>query len=168
MEGSHSGLVRTLGKRVWRNPPGVRISYPPHIGFLCYNFNMNFKKLYKEASKITSVKKLTKYASCGGVSCALMTKKGNIYTGICIDCCSGIGFCAEHSAIAEMLKSGESEIKEILSVKEGRGNEVIPPCGRCREFMLQINLNNKNTIVHISNNKTEKLSKLLPNHWMKT
>lgn len=29
MEGSHSGLVRTLGKRVWRNPPGVRISYPP-------------------------------------------------------------------------------------------------------------------------------------------
>ena len=29
MEGSHSGLVRTLGKRVWGNPPGVRISYPP-------------------------------------------------------------------------------------------------------------------------------------------
>jgi hypothetical protein len=28
-EGSHSGLVRTLGKRVWSNPPGVRISYPP-------------------------------------------------------------------------------------------------------------------------------------------
>ena len=35
-EGSHSGLVRTLGKRVWSNPPGVRISYPPpenEIGF---------------------------------------------------------------------------------------------------------------------------------------
>ena len=26
-EGSHSGLVRTLGKRVWGNSPGVRISY---------------------------------------------------------------------------------------------------------------------------------------------
>ena len=31
MEGSHSGLVRTLGKRVWGNPPRVRISHPPKI-----------------------------------------------------------------------------------------------------------------------------------------
>ena len=31
MEGSHSGLVRTLGKRVWGNPPRVRISHPPQI-----------------------------------------------------------------------------------------------------------------------------------------
>jgi Zn-dependent protease with chaperone function len=29
MEASHSGLVRTLGKRVWGNPPRVRISPPP-------------------------------------------------------------------------------------------------------------------------------------------
>jgi heat shock protein HtpX len=29
-EASHSGLVRTLGKRVWGNPPRVRISPPPH------------------------------------------------------------------------------------------------------------------------------------------
>ncbi len=31
MEASHSGLVRTLGKRVWSNPPRVRISPPPLI-----------------------------------------------------------------------------------------------------------------------------------------
>ena len=30
-ESSHSGLVRTLGKRVWVIPPGVRISHSPHI-----------------------------------------------------------------------------------------------------------------------------------------
>jgi hypothetical protein len=34
LEGSHSGLVRTLGKRVWGNPPRVRISYPPHYEIL--------------------------------------------------------------------------------------------------------------------------------------
>ena len=128
---------------------------------------MNFKKLYNEASKISAERKLTKYSSCGGVGCALMTKKGNIYTGICIVSCCGMGFCAEHSAIAEMLKNGESEIKEILSVKESRGNAVITPCGRCREMMLQIDVNNKNTLVYISEDKTEKLSKLLPKHWMK-
>ena len=31
LEGSHSGLVRTLGKRVWGNPPRVRISHPPFL-----------------------------------------------------------------------------------------------------------------------------------------
>lgn len=134
---------------------------------MCYNLSMNFKELYKKACEITSHKKLTKYANCGGVGCALMTKKGNIYTGICIDTCCGMGFCAEHSAIAEMLKNGESEIKEILAVKESRGNAVIPSCGRCRELMLQINLKNKKTLVYISNKKSVELEKLLPDHWMR-
>ncbi len=31
LEDSHSGLVRSLGKRVWVTPPGVRISYPPPL-----------------------------------------------------------------------------------------------------------------------------------------
>ena len=128
---------------------------------------MNFKKLHQKASKISAQRELTKYATCSGTSCALITKKGKIYTGICIDACCGIGFCAEHSAIAEMLKGGESEIKEILSVKETRGNAVIPPCGRCREFMLQINVNNKKTVVHLPNMKTKKLEQLLPEHWMR-
>ncbi len=28
LEGSHSGLVHTLGKRAWGNPPRVRIPHP--------------------------------------------------------------------------------------------------------------------------------------------
>ncbi len=127
----------------------------------------NFKKLYEEASKISASRKLSKAANCGGVSSALITKNGSIYTGICIVSCCGLGFCAEHSAIAEMLKNGESEIKEILAVKENYDNAVISPCGRCRELMIQINPKNKNTVVYLSSKKSEKLSKLLPNHWMK-
>ena len=46
LEGSHSGLVRTLGKRVWSNPPGVRISYPPPI----QNINFEFEKYLKSGS----------------------------------------------------------------------------------------------------------------------
>jgi cytidine deaminase len=128
---------------------------------------MNFQKLFNEASKISSQRELSKYATCGGVGCALITKDGNIYTGVCIDACCGLGFCAEHSAIAEMLKNGESEIEEILSVKESRGNSVIPSCGRCRELILQINPNNKETLVYISEKESLKLYELLPKHWMK-
>ena len=127
---------------------------------------MNFDKLYAEAAKISASRKLSKYANCGGVSAALITESGKIYTGICIDVVCGLGFCAEHSAIAEMLKNGESQIKEILAVKESRENSVISPCGRCRELMLQINPENKNTIVHLPKNQTAKLDTLLPEHWL--
>ena len=128
---------------------------------------MNFKKLYSEAKKIDSSTVVSRYASYGGVGSALITKKGNIYTGICIDTCCGLGFCAEHAAVAEMLKNGESEIKEIIAVAESRNHEVISPCGRCRELMLQINPKNKETIVHLSSKKNQKLTKLLPEHWVK-
>jgi cytidine deaminase len=65
-----------------------------------------------------------------------------------------------------MLKNCESEIKEILAVKEKFNNDVISPCGRCRELMLQINPENKDTLVYVSKVKSIKLSKLLPKHWI--
>ncbi len=127
---------------------------------------MHFDQLYQKACAISPSRKLSVAANCGGVGAALITTQGNIYTGICIDTYCGLGFCAEHSAIAEMLKNSESEIKEILAVKERFGNDVIPPCGRCRELMLQINQNNKDTLVYISKNTSAPLSKLLPEHWI--
>ena len=39
---------------------------------------------------------------------ALETASGNVYTGINLDLACGIGFCAEHSAVAEMLKARET------------------------------------------------------------
>ncbi len=55
--------------------------------------------------------------TAGAVSCALMTNKGTIYRGICLDLACGIGFCAEHAAIAEMLKARETVIDYIVAVK---------------------------------------------------
>jgi cytidine deaminase len=123
----------------------------------------NFKTLYKEAYKISKNRKLSKLASSGGVGSAMITKKGNIYTGICIDACCGVGFCAEHSAIADMLKHGESEIKEVVAVNQGK--KILPPCGRCRELIFQINPRNKNTIVHLSATKSKTIEALLPDPW---
>ena len=50
--------------------------------------------------------------------------KGNIYTGICIDLSSGLGFCAEVAAIAEMLKQRETQIAQVVAVS---GNRILPP-----------------------------------------
>ena len=51
-----------------------------------------------------------------GVGCALVTEKGNVHLGVCIDVSCGIGFCAEHGAIAAMLMNGESRIAKIVAV----------------------------------------------------
>ncbi len=50
----------------------------------------------------------------GDVGCALITRGGNLYLGVCIDTASGTGFCAEHSAIAAMVTAGEYSIKNLL------------------------------------------------------
>ena len=101
--------------------------------------------------------------TAGSVSSALMTSKGNIYTGICLDLACGIGFCAEHAAIAEMLKARETQIEYIVAVKSER---ILMPCGRCRELMLQVSKENLNTRVIVDNTSYVMLSELLPKHWM--
>jgi cytidine deaminase len=99
----------------------------------------------------------------GDVGCALVTEKGNVYLGVCIDTASGMGFCAEHSAIAAMVTHGELVIKKIVAVVEN--GKPIPPCGRCREFMRQIHEENSETEVIIDKDKSVKLRELLPFSW---
>jgi cytidine deaminase len=54
--------------------------------------------------------------SAGTVSAALLSSSGKIYTGICIDVGCGIGFCAEHSAIAQMIKERETRIEKVVTI----------------------------------------------------
>lgn len=97
---------------------------------------MDKKELYKTAFNQIHHIKLKRFGIAGHVVCALEAINGEIYTGICIDLPCSIGLCAEQSAIAEMLKHGQTAIKQIVAVFED-GN-ILPPCGRCREFIAQI------------------------------
>lgn len=100
--------------------------------------------------------------SAGTVGAALLTVKGNVYTGINIEVACGIGFCAEHSAIAEMLKNRETQIEMIVAINaEG----IIPPCGRCRELLFQVDSKNIKTKVYLSKEKYMTLDELLPMRW---
>lgn len=103
----------------------------------------------------------------GNVGAVLVTDKGNIHTGVCIDTGSGTGFCAEASAIAAMVTAGEYKIAKIVAVwkdeKDGK-LYVLPPCGRCRLFISQMDENNLDTDVILGKNKVVKLKELLPYH----
>lgn len=102
----------------------------------------------------------------GDVGCALVTDMGNRYVHVCIDTGSGTGFCAERSAIAAMVTAGELKIEKIVAVwKDEHGTTVVlPPCGRCREFIRQISEANVETDVILARDNVVKLKELLPYH----
>ena len=123
----------------------------------------DFNVLYNKAKELKGKKELNKSISYAHVGCALLTDKGNIYTGVCIVADCGIGFCAEHAAIADMIKNNESRILKIVATDQ---NGPVPPCGRCRELIKQINIDNLNTQIMISNTEIYSLKELLPHTWM--
>ena len=102
----------------------------------------------------------------GDVAAALDTEDGHRHLGVCIDTGSGTGFCAEHAAIAAMVTAGEYRIARIVAVwRDGQGRlYVLPPCGRCREFIRQIDDHNIGTRVVLGRDREVPLASLLPAH----
>jgi cytidine deaminase len=125
---------------------------------------MTEQDLIDKAFSVTGVYKPSKLVESGSVGAAILTGKGNVYTGVCIDSACGLGFCAEHSAVAEMLKQKESEIAMIVAVTHDK--IILPPCGRCRELMAQVNKANIQTKIVIGRDKTVTLKELLPYYWV--
>ncbi len=118
-------------------------------------------ELIEKAKTVLNPRELYLGNSAGGVACALLSDQGRIYLGVCIDTGSGMGFCAEHAAIAALITAGESAIRKIVAVASD--GKVLPPCGRCRELMYEIDpYNLESTLVVLSEQKTVPLKELLP------
>lgn len=119
--------------------------------------------MIKKAKNIARIKKLSEEALAGEVGCALVTDKGKVYVGVSIHAACGIGFCAEHTAIASMITKAESRIETIVAVSED--GRILPPCGRCRELILEVNPENIETNIVLGEKKVAKLKDLLPERW---
>ena len=102
----------------------------------------------------------------GDVGSVLTTPSGSLYRGVCIDTGSGTGFCAEHSAIAAMVTAGDYRIERIVAVwrDDSARLYVLPPCGRCREFIRQVDPANLDTEVILDLDRSASLRELLPAH----
>lgn len=123
---------------------------------------LGFPELIERAKAALSVRELSEDCWAGSVASALLTEAGNVYVGVCIDVSCGIGFCAEHAAIAAMVTAGEHRIEKIVAVC---GKGVLPPCGRCREFISQVHGGNMDTQVMVAEGKAVALRELLPFDW---
>lgn len=124
---------------------------------------MQFDELYKIARPLANRRQVSRYTEVASVSAAILAASGNVYTGVNIDTACSMGFCAEHSAIAAMATAGETKVAKVIAVHDD--GKIIPPCGRCRQFLSQLDDENMNAEIMIADNVVKKLSELLPFDW---
>ena len=125
---------------------------------------MNFNELYQQAKAVLNPRKLSDFAESGGVGAALLTEDGNVYTGVCIDTACSMGFCAEHAAAAAMITAGENRVFKMVALDWD--GSILPPCGRCREFISQLHPENLDTEVMVAEGVVATIRELLPHKWM--
>lgn len=124
---------------------------------------MTDAELIAAARAVLNPRRLSGTVEVAGVGAALLGASGRLYCGVNIDAASGIGFCAEHAAAAALVTAGESRVITMVAVDwDGR---VLPPCGRCRELVVQIDPANAETRVLVPNG-ARTMRDLLPDHWI--
>src|SRR5919106_6168275 len=121
-------------------------------------------KLIEAAKAVHGAFRLREDFSAGSVGAAILTAKGNIYTGICIDLACGLGFCAEVAAVADMLKARETHVLAVVAVSAGE--VLVAPCGRCRETIAQVDPQNLDCAVILRGGREVTLRDLLKEHWL--
>ncbi len=125
--------------------------------------HMDFEGLYEKAKSVLNPRRLSEWVEVAGVGAAILTDGGNVYTGVCIDTACSMGFCAEHAAAAAMITAGENRVLKMIAV--GWDGRIMPPCGRCREFISQLHPDNLETEVKVDADTVKTLKELLPYDW---
>ncbi|MDF2869496.1 MAG: cytidine deaminase [Anaerocolumna sp.] len=124
-----------------------------------------WNEMYNRAKQVQNSRAISPFIDAGGVAAAILTADNNIFVGVCIDTSSSLGMCAERNAIANMITNGESRISKVLAIMPD--GKVGPPCGVCREFMMQLDKNSKDIeiLMDYDTLETMKLGQLCPNWW---
>jgi homotetrameric cytidine deaminase len=95
------------------------------------------------------------------VAAFLRTKNNRIFYGVNVDieCSAPCSICAEYAAVGTMVSEGEEEIEAIVAFSYKHG--VLPPCGKCRQFISEFG--DPYVIIQIDQQlKKAKLSELYP------
>lgn len=141
--------------------------YAIHIEYLYSDENI-WDELYNKALEKQKLCNLSNnFIEAGGVSAAILTKSGNIYTGVCIDTSCSLGMCAERNAISTMITNGEFEIEKVVCI--GRNKNFMMPCGACMEYMMQLSEASESIEIlkNLKTKETIKLKELIPIWWGK-
>ena len=130
-----------------------------------------WEKLYEAARAQYHPEEVSPFVYAHHVVCALEAEDGTIYTGFCIESCSGVmNLCAERvTALRMFSNSGQTVVKRLVAFRDtppGGGGSGMP-CGACREFFLQLSEQNKQMqiMTDYANRATVTLEELTPEWW---
>lgn len=100
---------------------------------------------------------------------AVESEGGEIFTGFCIESASRVmNLCAERVAALNMyINTGKTKIKRLIVFRDNPPHNGGMPCGACREFLMQLDRENKNMeiLTEYETRETVKLSEVLPSWW---
>lgn len=130
-----------------------------------------WEQLYQKAKEHYHPEDVSPFIYAHHVVCALESENGEIYTGFCIESCSGVmNLCAERVAALNMyVNSGQTAVKRMIAFRDsapaGGGSGM--PCGACREFFMQLSEKNADMeiLVNYEKRETVRLRELLPVWW---
>ena len=132
-----------------------------------------WEQLYEKAREQYHPEEVSPFVTAHHVVCAIEAENGEIFTGFCIEGCSGVmNLCAERVAALNMyVNSGQTVIRRLIAFRdtppcedtEGSGM----PCGACREFLMQLSYDNRRMqiMTDYASRRTVTLGELMPGWW---
>lgn len=130
-----------------------------------------WEELYNRAKAEYHPEEVSPFITAHHVVCAIEAENGEIYTGFCIEGCSGVmNLCAERVAALNMyLQSGQTVVKRLIAFRDEPPycKDSGMPCGACREFFMQLDERNEDMEIlsDYHNRSTVLLKELIPDWW---
>jgi len=129
-----------------------------------------WEEMYEKVKKEYHPEEISPFITAHHVVAAVQSESGKIFTGFCIEGASGVmNLCAERVAALNMyMNTGETKIIRMIACRnQPPKNNGGMPCGACREFLMQLNYENRNMEI-LTDYETRKivyLKDLVPNWW---
>jgi cytidine deaminase len=99
------------------------------------------------------------------VGAAVEAENGSLFTGASVG--GYLSVCAEQSALTQMVSRTGPVVRRVVAVwrdPESGALNVLPPCGRCREFLRVVSQQNLEAVVILGPSHRKTLRDLLPLH----
>lgn len=109
------------------------------------------------------------------IAAAVLSSDGRIFTGLHIEAMVGrASVCAEAVALGKAREAGATDIRLALAVRHPKPSEIdkrvtlVPPCGLCRELLLDYGIHAKTAIEVAGEIKLFALNDMLPHKYKGT
>lgn len=128
-------------------------------------------KMYQQAKLLYRPHEVSDFVYANHVVAAVEAENGQIFTGFCMEgTCGVFHLCAERAALFNMYQtSGQTRVRRIIAFRDQppTGGSSGMPCGACREFIMELNPENRHTefMMDYAKRETIIMAELMPYWW---